>query len=180
MRIIAGIKKGTQFKVPAKGVRPTTDYVREALFSTLGDVSDETVLDLFGGSGALSFEALSRGAKSALIIEKSRQVYTLLKENIKHLKFNNIQTILKDSYRYLKAATGRYSLIFVDPPYQIGDYELVLKLILQQNLLAKNGRIICEGDHKKAITFPPELTVVKEKKYGNTRIWILTHTNIED
>jgi len=133
MRIIAGRWKGHGLKaVPAKGVRPTTDRVREAWMSALsGDVRDARVLDLFSGSGALGLEALSRGAESAVFVERGHAALGVLRANIELLGAGAQSTVAdRDVFAYLKEFTGEFDLAFADPPYQGTDAGRLLERYL--------------------------------------------------
>ncbi len=148
--------------------------MRESLFSSLQDISELCVLDLFGGSGALSFESISRGAKEALIIEKSIQAYKIIKKNINNLEVKNITLIKADAIKYIKKIDKKFDLIFIDPPYeQVKLYNLALNEILKMDILNENAKIICEMKNNLNIK-NDNLKIIKEKKYGSSKIVIFS------
>jgi 16S rRNA (guanine966-N2)-methyltransferase len=182
MRIITGTARGRRLIVPpTNDVRPTTDRVREALFSHLADsVRQGDVLDLFAGSGALGLESLSRGARSVVFVEQSRVTFSCLKKNIVALGFDRSCTCyLANALSWLKRlkSSGRqFDLIFLDPPYD-GNYLLpVLDLIVDTRCLALKGIIVTEhreGFNLDDMGLNPALSVRRKKQYGKTAITTL-------
>lgn len=174
MRIIAGTAKGRKITVP-KGptVRPTTDRVREALFSHLGHrVAGARVLDLFAGSGALGLEALSRGASSAVFLEKSKKTALNLFKNIETLGFSAESTVkLKDSISFLRGESESvYDLIFLDPPYDSDLLAKSMELINKTRILDDSGIIVAEHPDGRPPGTPDNLKMINTRKYGNTSI----------
>ncbi|UWG96160.1 16S rRNA (guanine(966)-N(2))-methyltransferase RsmD [Dehalobacter sp. DCM] len=178
MRIIAGDWKGRNLKT-VKGMltRPTSDKVKGAIFNILRDkVSEARVLDLFAGTGNLAWEALSRGAAYADLVDKGSDAVKTIKENSKmlgaNLKVNIWQSDAKD---YIKRVTGkRYDLIFADPPYRQGLAEDILTSLCQMDLLEPNGVIVIETSAQESITddiYPLEIRLTKE--YGDTKVWFI-------
>lgn len=172
MRICAGKLRGRQIKIGKEhDFRPTTERVREAIFSTLSsmmDLNDSTkVLDLYAGSGSLGIEALSRGAGQALFIEKDKKAAQALKENLLALG-------LKAEVRcaeVLKAIPGikeQFSLILIDPPYADHPGLDLLKLIVENDLLEKDGIMVVESSKYLKMPEFAALSLVKEKHYGDT------------
>jgi 16S rRNA (guanine966-N2)-methyltransferase len=176
MRVIAGSLGGRTIAAPpGRATRPTGDRVREALFSTLGPLHGERVLDLFAGSGALGIEALSRGAEHAVFVERDSRALAALRANLDTLGLRGAQAEVRpgDARGALKNAHVRsetYDLIFVDPPYrhaaEIGE-ELGDGLAA---CLAPGGRIVFESDRRAV----PELglALTHERRYGDTLIRI--------
>src|SRR5829696_2263003 len=120
MRIVAGQFRGRRLQAPhGTSVRPTSDRVREALFSILGDVTGLRVLDLFAGSGALGIEALSRGAADAVFVESSRRAAEVVRENLRAVGEEDAPVRVESVQAYLRRASGQatYDLVFADPPY---------------------------------------------------------------
>ena len=120
MRVIAGSAGGIQLNVPSRGVRPTMDRVKEAIFSSLGEaVIGARVLDLFAGSGALGIEALSRGATSVLFVDEDRQSTMAIEKNLAKTKFR-ARVTGQDVFKFLKrySSTENFGIIFADPPYE--------------------------------------------------------------
>lgn len=176
VRVIAGSLGGRTLVAPAgRATRPTSDRVREAVFSMLGALAGERVLDLFAGSGALGIEALSRGAAHAVFVERDRRALTALRANLDTLGLRDERAEVRpvDVRAAMKNALARgdaYDLIFVDPPYrhatetgeQVGDGLAAL--------LAPGGRIVFESDRRQV----PELglPLSHERRYGDTLIRI--------
>ena len=177
MRIIGGSKKGHPLQAPAgTTTRPTTDRVREAVFNTLqGRVADAVVLDVFAGSGGMSLEALSRGAKWADLYEKDRKAIAAIERNISFLAFEACTKLWKgDALYFLSQNTKQYDIIFLDPPYYQGLYNQAVTLILQQRLLAPDGILVVEtaGKNSESICSlqQEQLILVKTATYGDTKI----------
>jgi len=174
VRVIAGRYGGRRLTTPrGAATRPTADRVREALFSVLGDVSGLTVLDLFAGSGALGIEALSRGAASAVFVEKARPALAALRANLAALAVEpEVHGGDARAFARNAAVAGRtYDLVFVDPPYRDAD-RLGDELDLT-TLVAPNGRLVVESDHRMPVTV--DLALIFERRYGDTLIRIHGH-----
>jgi 16S rRNA (guanine966-N2)-methyltransferase len=170
MRIVAGRYKGRRLRMPrSAATRPTADRVREALFSMLGDVSDVRVLDLYAGSGALGLEALSRGAESAVFVERDPRAAAAIRANI-DLVGANAELRQQDALGFLASHRGTFDLVFCDPPYDSGPRiagQLAERL---PALLSEGARIVTESDKRRPLELPfPLLT---ERTYGDTRIAI--------
>jgi len=184
MRIISGLAGGIPLKVPAAVARPTTDKVRQALFSMLGDVVFEArVLDLFAGSGALGLEALSRGAASALFVDENRHACTAIRENLAKSRLEGALVRQGEAQRVLaelaRTQPGGFDLIFADPPYAHGpkDVNWSLKLLQGEELkqvLSPEGSAIIECRMTKELILPSwGWTVVRDREYGDTRLlWL--------
>ncbi len=183
MRIISGLAGGIPIKVPDGVARPTTDKVRQALFSMLGDVSDARVLDLFAGSGALGLEALSRGAASVLFVDENRHACMAIRENLAKSRLEGGQLRQGDTMRTLadmaKTQPCSFDLIFADPPYAHSpkDVNWSLKLLQSDDLkqvLANDGSAIIECKMTKDLILPSwGWTVVRDREYGDTRLlWL--------
>ena len=172
MRVITGTARGVQLKTP-EGIqtRPTSDRVKEALFSIIQfDVPGKRVLDLFGGTGQLGIEALSRGAKSAVFIDAGDKACKLIRENLHRCKMdNNAQIIRADYLQYLQTCRDKFGLIFLDPPYAEVFLENALKKITEIDILESGGIIVAERPVGKDL--PWDFTGYsrsKDYKYGNT------------
>lgn len=170
MRIIAGDYKGRKIKPPIGfDVRPTTDKVKEALFSILMyDIDESVFCDLFSGSGNVGLEALSRGADKVYFCDKSRDSIKLIRENISTCRAEEYSKILQGDYaRCLASISEKVDIFFIDPPYGQGlDVEAV-KMISELELLAEDGVIVIE--HRITDDLPEqiaEFNKIKEKKYG--------------
>lgn len=178
MRIIAGKFKGRRVKT-LKGlrIRPTSDRVREALFSILGDmVRGSLVLDLFAGSGALGLEALSRGAEKVVLVEKDRDALEIIRDNIAALALESACEVISGDYRNILKRLGNndcsFDLILVDPPYQDtedGAAENVLSRIVEFDTLRKNGLVVIEHSHRVKInTHDSSWKIIQIKRYGRS------------
>lgn len=185
MRIIAGEFGGRRLKVPAgQDTRPTADRVREALFSMLTpDVPGARVLDLFAGSGALSLEAISRGADFAVMCEKDRRAWSVIDENVQALgvsaKIRVCKADAMDTAGQLGQQGERFDLIFLDPPYHEGLLEEAMARVVP--LLSHNGKLIAEtaaGDMPKEAY--GEATLQTSRKYGDCRISVYRKTQTKD
>ena len=172
MRVIAGSKRGLQLKAPAgMTTRPTADRVKEALFSILQfDLPGTKVLDLFGGTGQLAIEALSRGALSAVIVDQDRGACSVIKENLKRTDFHSKATVVQSDYlSYLKVTKERFNIILLDPPYAEVFLENSLKLITEIDILQSGGIIATERSVGKELSFDfSGYQRSKDYKYGNT------------
>ena len=181
MRIITGSHKRREIKAP-KGIdtRPTSDRVKEGIFSTLGEkVRGSQILDLFSGSGNLAFESLSRGGEFAYLVEKDKNAYYTIMENVKRLDMSSLVKVYNISWeKYINIARKeekKFDLIFLDPPYYGKYYKDVLKQIALHNLLGKNGVIIIEAPKEIVVEDfnDDDFEIVKEAKYGDTKIFYI-------
>ena len=173
MRVITGIAGGRKLKSPeGDAVRPTADQVKQAMFNILQfDLEGRRILDLFGGTGQLGIEALSRGAREAVFTDSSRTSVQLIRENLTRCGLEG--TVLQtDALSYL-ARGEKFDVIFIDPPYDGGLYQAVLERINAVDNLTEGGIIVCET---RAGTELPELTPPyrkqRERRYGNVKICI--------
>jgi 16S rRNA (guanine966-N2)-methyltransferase len=167
---VAGEFKGRRLAAPrGMRTRPTADRVREALFSMLGDVSGARVLDLYAGSGALGIEALSRGAESAVFVERNPRAAEVIERNLASLGLEQ-QVVRQDAVRFLTRSEGMFDLVFCDPPYDSAS-SLAGRLAERlPALTSKSARIVTESDKRTPLELPfPLLT---ERTYGDTRIAI--------
>ena len=181
LRIIAGQWRGRKLSfATAPGLRPTPDRVRETLFNWLqGHLHDARCLDLFAGSGALAFEALSRGAGHVTLVENNREAANELRENIALLQTDNALLIQADAFQYLDAQcfdgkpqsspTQAFDLIFLDPPFRKNYLPKLLTSVHEKNLLTKGGVIYLEYENEANPQLEEALEpfeVLKEKKAG--------------
>lgn len=178
MRIVAGQFKGRRLAGPeGAATRPTSDKVREALFSILGDIDGVRVLDLFAGTGALALEALSRGAESAVLVERDRRMSGVARRNVDAVlgdESSSAKLIGGDAIRYLgSAGEERFDLVFLDPPYAQAE-TLAAKLgQLLPGLLAPGARVVAESDRRSPLDITDGgLTQRSEHRYGDTLITI--------
>jgi 16S rRNA (guanine966-N2)-methyltransferase len=170
MRVVAGRHKGRRLRAPAgAGTRPTADRVREALFSILGPVDGLRVLDLYAGSGALGIEALSRGADSAVFVERDPRAVAAIERNLESLGVEE-EVLRDDVVRFLRRGSGTFDLVFCDPPY---DWASRLAGPLTEHLpdvTSEDARIVTESDKRNPLELP--FPLVTERTYGDTRIAI--------
>ena len=175
MRVITGTARGRRLKTPENyDIRPTTDNVKESLFNIIQfDIEGRRVLDLFAGTGQLGIEALSRGAKSCVFVDESREAVRIVKENLKTCALS-APVLQADALSYLRRGE-RFDLIFVDPPYDAGLYEPVLNCLMQVDNLSDGGIIICEARSETALPeLPAPYRKGKEYRYGKVKICIYT------
>ena len=177
MRIITGTAKGTRINtLEGEETRPTAERVKEAVFSVIQfDLQDRSVLDLFGGSGQLSLEALSRGARNAVIVDSSRTCTEIIKANaIKTKLMEKCRIVSSDWKAYLKGAAGKesFGLVFLDPPYKAGFLDEVLKRLYADEVLSEDAIIICESA-EDGIPAPMDGKEQKLYRYGRTYISII-------
>ena len=174
MRVITGKARGVTLKTPdGLQTRPTTDRVKEALFSVIQfDIPGANVLDLFGGTGQLGIEALSRGAKQAVFIDENDKACRLIRENLKRTKLEQQGSVLRSDYMaYLARCNEKFNLIFLDPPYAEVFLENALKRITEIDILQSGGIIVTERPLGKELFFEFQgYTRSKDYKYGNTLV----------
>lgn len=176
MRVISGKARGVNLKTP-EGVltRPTIDRVKEALFSIINfDIPASNVLDLFGGTGQLGIEALSRGAKSAVFVDQREDACKLIKENLRRTKLEQDAKVVRMDYLdYLKRCREKYDIIFLDPPYAEVFLENALKCITEIDILQSGGIIVAERPLGKDLPWDFEgYTRSKDYKYGKVLLTI--------
>jgi 16S rRNA (guanine966-N2)-methyltransferase len=183
-RIISGFAGSRELKVPKSGTRPTSDRVREAIFSTLearDALAGATVLDLYAGSGALGLEALSRGARHVALVEKSAQAAGLLRGNAELIRnagklgADTVHVTVAPVISYLNTSAVReFDLVFIDPPYDLDEKDLGSTMEHLVSHLAPDAEIVLERSTRSPNpTLPAGLVLDKSKAYGETTIhWI--------
>ncbi len=149
--------------------RPTTDVAKEGLFNTLQhriDFEGIKTLDLFGGTGSISYELASRGAGDLTIVEKDNQMFDFIKKTAANLRIGNIRLVKMDVFKFLQGSTQQYDLIFAGPPYALTTIDELPRIIVKQNLLAPEGMFVLEhtprNDYKQFEKYS------FEKNYGTT------------
>ena len=177
MRIISGECGGRKlFSLDGRATRPTTDKIKESLFNILAPYigGGETVLDLFAGSGALGLECLSRGAESAVFVEKNKNAAQIVKKNIAALGYDEKSRVaVTDFEKFLGSCDDSFDLIFIDPPYNSGFYEAALTLIKKNRLLKRAGLVVLEHAAADEIPNLYGYSIIKVRNYGTTTITIL-------
>ena len=176
MRVITGKARGVQLKTPdGMLTRPTADRVKEALFSIINfDIPGANVLDLFGGTGQLGIEALSRGAKSAVFVDQREDACRLIKENLRRTRLEQDGNVVRADYLdYLKRCREKFDIVLLDPPYAEVFLENALKCITEIDILQTGGIIVTERPLGKDLPWVFEgFTRSKDYKYGKTLLTI--------
>lgn len=173
MRVISGTAKGKKLNsLEGLETRPTLDRVKEAVFNIIQfDIKDSVVLDLFSGSGALGIEALSRGAKEAILCDASSKAIKIINKNLEETRLKDKAKVINTDYLVVlsKIKDKKFDIIFLDPPYKSDYVEKSIEYILKYNLLAENGIIIVETNDKNKIDeikAKKGLEVYDTRKYG--------------
>jgi|SRR5215510_627894 len=185
MRVIAGRAGGVRLAVPKRGVRPTMDRVKAAIFSSLGEaIAGARVLDLFAGTGALGIEALSRGAASAEFVEGDRQSAEMIAKNLAKTKLEG-RVRRQDVFDFLRQAsnTETFQIIFADPPYEKTQYgeSYIQKLLNNERLpqlLNSGGMFVLEKRPSERVSELKLWRVIWQKKYGATEVLFLSQSEI--
>lgn len=176
MRVITGKARGVQLKTPdGMNTRPTTDRVKEALFSIIHfDIPGADVLDLFAGTGQLGIEALSRGASSAVFVDASNDACNLVKENLKRTKMQSCAKVIRAEYmQYLRNCQQKFGIIFLDPPYTEEFLEKSLNFISEIDILQSGGIIVTERPLGKSLSGDfSGYSRSKDYKYGKVILTI--------
>ena len=172
MRVISGKARGVSLKTPTGlHTRPTADRVKEALFSIIQfDLPGAVVLDLFGGTGQLGIEALSRDAKAAVFVDEREDACRLIRENLKKTHFESFAKVIRSDYMaYLRSCREKFNIILLDPPYAEVFLENSLKMITEIDILQSSGIIVTERPVGKELLceFPGYLRS-RDYKYGKT------------
>ncbi len=171
MRIISGIHGGRRIQPPANmpHTRPTTDIAKEGLFNILQnqlEFEELTTLDLFGGTGCISYELASRGVPDLTIVEMDTKMYDFIKKTSEELGFENFKVIKSEVFSFIKSCSNTYDFIFAGPPYALTTIDDLPKLIFERGLLKPGGRFVLEhtprNDYRKAEHY------VRERNYGTT------------
>jgi 16S rRNA (guanine966-N2)-methyltransferase len=171
MRIVAGEFRGRRLQAPrGSSTRPTADRVREALFSMLGEVGGLRVLDLFAGSGALGIEALSRGAASAVFVERDHAAVAAIRRNIEAIGVAETAVRRRDVLAFLGSCRESFDLVFVDPPYDSAPRLARPLSSALPAVLSENALIVTESSKHTPLEL--SLPLARERTYGDTRIAI--------
>jgi len=188
MRIISGDLKGRQFKgaIP-KGVRPTSDSVRESIFNILNnfiDFDNKLILDICAGTGAMGLESISRGASKVVFIDKSANVCTYIKKTMTEFKISptKFEIINSDAVKALtriaKDKTEHsFDIIISDPPYNLDILNEILSIIANANMLSKEGIIAIEMAGNSGVLIPETFEIVHSKVYGDTKVVLIQYTD---
>ena len=171
MRIISGKLGGRRINPPAQMpyTRPTTDIAKEGLFNILQnnlDFSDLKTLDLFGGTGSISYELASRGVEDLTIVEKDNKMHAFIKKTSEDLKLENFKVVKSDVFRFIEQCKEKYDFIFAGPPYALQNIDDLPKLIFEKNLLNPDGWFILE--HTPRNNYKDFPFFKSERNYGTT------------
>ena len=175
MRIVGGKYRHRIIIYPddATHTRPTKDRVREAIFSAIGDISNARVLDLYAGSGAMGIEALSRGASHCTFVDISPIAIKTIKENLNNLKIDNneYEVIKNKDINAIESFKNKFDLIILDPPYEEGQYELIVNLLKEKDLLSEHAIIVMEANRFIKLE---NIDYIKNKEYhyGEINVFI--------
>lgn len=171
MRIISGTLKGRSIHPPKNlRARPTTDFAKENLFNVLNNLVDYEeldVLDLFAGTGSISYEFASRGAKSVTPVEVNQVHYNFIKATAKSLEIENMYVTRANAFLYIKACKKQFDLIFADAPYDIEGSDTLPDMIFKHGLLRDNGIFILE--HSKNMNFSEHSNFCETRSYGSVQ-----------
>ncbi|KQP01328.1 16S rRNA (guanine(966)-N(2))-methyltransferase RsmD [Leifsonia sp. Leaf264] len=188
-RIVSGFAGSLTLAVPRSGTRPTSDRVREAIFSAL-DARDEIrgshVLDLYAGSGSLGLEAASRGAASVVLVERNAPAAAICRKNTEAVLRTapagakpRVSVAAQAVQHYVEAAVGAFDLVFIDPPYDLSTDELDRVLAALVHRLSPGATVMIErSTRSSAPTLPHGLELDREKKYGETTLWWATAVTV--
>ncbi len=168
MRIIAGSLKGRRLNPPTSlPVRPTTDMARESLFNILNnyvDYEESAVMDLFAGTGAVSLEFISRGAKEVTSVDINNQCIDFIKQSAAHFGVNNLHAVRSDVFDLMKRAYKKFDIIFADPPYALDNLAQLPDIIFSSNVLTDDGIFILE--HPREYQFEDHPHFWQHRNYG--------------
>ena len=179
-RIIAGFAGSLALRVPSAGTRPTSDRIREAIFSALDArdlIAGARVLDLYAGSGALGLEAASRGAAHVTLVERDERAAAVCRANAQRVlaasaRPPTVEVVARSVTAYLASASGPWDLIFLDPPYELPDDDLARDLAALAPLLASDAVVLVErGSRSPEPQWPAGLRLDRSRKHGDTTLW---------
>ncbi|MBU8893420.1 MAG: RsmD family RNA methyltransferase [Bacteroidales bacterium] len=174
MRIVSGIYKGRHIKAPKNfRARPTTDFAKENLFNILNnnfDFSELSVLDLFSGTGSISYEFASRECVSVISVESNFRHHAFIKKTIDELGITNVKAFKSDAFRYVKSYRDKFDIIFADPPYELKEIDSIPDFIFKHEILNKDGWLIVE--HGGKTNFSKQKGFLELRKYGGVNFSI--------
>lgn len=176
MRVITGTARGRKLgQLQGMDTRPTTDQVKESIFNIIQfDIEGRRVLDLFGGTGQLGIEALSRGAASCTFVDQRKDAVSLIRSNLKLCQLSDRARVVQgEALSFLSTVREQYHLVFLDPPYQTDLLENAIKKIAEIDMLTENGIIICESPADKVLPeLPHPYHKGREYRYGKIKITV--------
>ena len=173
MRVITGIARGRKLKEPAgMETRPTTDRVKEGIFSSIQfELEGRRVLDLFGGTGQMGIEAISRGAAHCTFVDLRKDAVAVIRENLSLTGFSQQARVIRgDALAFLSRCRETFDVIFLDPPYDSGLLEKTMELVTTIDIVSENGIIVCEnGSNAGWPSVLPPYRLQKEYRYGKIK-----------
>ncbi|MGQ9708755.1 MAG: 16S rRNA (guanine(966)-N(2))-methyltransferase RsmD [bacterium] len=180
VRILSGKLKGRRLDYPRSGLRPTKGVTRQAIFNILGQrLSNARVCDLFAGAGAMGMEAVSRGAKGVVFVEKSPLLCGYLRENVAGV--NGVKVIKGDVRRVVpKLAEGGFDVVFADPPYNQGLVQKTVELVFKYRLLVRDGILIIEHCRNELPLAPEGSRIIRQERYGESMVTFLGEVQDEN
>lgn len=177
MRIISGIYKGKTIVAPKNlPVRPTTDFAKEALFNVLNnriEIADSKVLDLFCGTGNISYEFASRGAKHIVSVDRNYNCFRFVKKTCSDLNMDQVVPLKFDVFDYIKKCKETFDIIFADPPYDLPNIKDIHQLVFESKILSDDGLLIIE--HSKETDLTNLEHFLELRKYGNVNFSIFSY-----
>ena len=183
MRIISGSARGRKLKeLQGTDTRPTTDKVKESMFNIVQfDIEGRRVLDLFGGTGQLGLEALSRGAEACTFVDQRKEAAALIRENVKLTGFTDRARVVQgEALSFLAACRERFDLIFLDPPYASGLLEKSVEAVVRFDILSEHGIMICESAADTVLPPPaPPYEQGRDYRYGKIRLTVFRRAGSE-
>lgn len=176
MRIVSGKYRGRKLQPPLKlHVRPTTDFAKEALFNVLNNLIDfesVKVLDLFTGTGSISFEFISRDCPSVTAIDQNPRCIYFINKTAREFGIDNLRTVRSNVFQILRHPTASFDLIFADPPYDLADFGIIPELIFNSSILKPEGIFILE--HSATWNFDQHTCFSQKRAYGNVNFTFFT------
>lgn len=184
MRVISGSARGRRLKeLQGMDTRPTTDKVKESLFNIIQfEIEGRNVLDLFGGTGQLGIEALSRGAERCTFVDRRREAAALIRENLKATGFDGSARVVQgDALSFLASCGEKFDVVFLDPPYQTDLLDRALDAMIRFDILREHGIIICESalDKRLPLLAPP-YELGREYRYGKIKLTLCRREGREE
>jgi len=174
VRIIRGEYKGRAISPPKNfKARPTTDFAKENIFNVIDNYfyfEDLEVLDLFSGTGSISYEFASRGSKSIDLVELNQKHYSFIRQTIEKLNIDTIRTIRGNAIKFIETCAKQYDIIFADPPYDMEGIENLPKIVFERDLIKPGGWFILE--HSKKIKLPYSQNIINHREYGSVNFTI--------
>ena len=180
MRIISGKSRGTKlYTLDGLDTRPTLDRVKESIFNIIQpDIQNSIFLDLFSGCGAMGLEAVSRGAKKAILCDKSKDAVNIIKKNIEKTRFSNNTVVLNMDFKLAleNEIKEKIDIVYLDPPYKTDFIYKSIEIMLKKSIINENTKIIIETDDKERVLKEIEnlnIKVIDERKYGRAQVIFL-------